>query len=288
MPALSMHAHSNLAELPPAARLGRFRLAPDNRAEAALQRRRKRALEAAIAADNFELQFQPNLSLRHGGVTVVEAQLRWPQGKGGLLPAAMFLPLAEQTGQIVRIGGWALRHACSAVIAANWPATWSVSVTVSLRQIEEGVLLAQVADALEHSQLAPDRLEIALAEPDVTEISLESLLTLSALRDLGLGLALDAFGTGAASFACLRRLPLTQLRLDRSLIRDVPDNHEDSAIVRAIVQTGHALGLRVAASGIETEQQRGFLAASGCDDGQGPLFSQPLPAHQIRQRMKKP
>jgi len=287
MPAPSIYAFSNLAEPPPPARLGRFRLAPDHRAEAALQRRRKRELEAAIAAENFELQFQPHLSLRHGGVTTVEAQLRWPQGKGGLLPAAMFLPLAEQSGQIVRIGGWALRRACKAAVEAAWPATWSVSVGVSLRQIEEGALLTQVAEALEHSNLAPERLEIALAEPDVTEISLESLLTLSALRDLGLGLALDAFGTGAASFACLRRLPLTQLRLDRSMIRDLPTNQEDSAIVRAIVQTGHALGLHVAACGIETEQQRGFLAGCGCDDGQGPLFSQPLPAHQLWPRMKK-
>ena len=288
MTLLSMIAPADFAELPPPARLGRFRLAPDNRAEAALQRRRRRELEAAIAADTFELQFQPSLSLRHGGVSTVEAQLRWPQGKGGLLPAAMFLPLAEQTGQIVRIGGWALRHACLAGMEAKWPASWSVSVAVSRRQIEEGALLAQVAEALERSRLAPERLEIALAEPDATEISLESLLTLSALRDLGLGLALDAFGTGVASFACLRRLPLTQLRLDRSLIRDLPANSEDRAIVRAIVQTGHALGLRVGANGIETEPQRAFLAGCGCDDGQGPLFSQPLPAHQLHQRMKKP
>ena len=270
------------------ARQGRYRLSPDNRAEAARRRRLMRDLEAATASSGFVLHYQPRLALEQGAIIGAEALIRWPHPKLGMIPPSDFIPLAEQGGQITAIGGWVLRQACLA--ARDWshhPHPWSVSVNVSARQLSDGALLGQVADALDQSGLQPDRLEIELTESLLVDMSMETLLTLSAIRDLGVGIALDDFGTGFASLGMLKRLPLTVMKLDRSLVRDLPHDREDAAIVRAIIQTGHALGLSVVAEGIETEAQRAFLSGSGCDEGQGYLFSHPLPLDQLQARMTK-
>ena len=157
-------------------------------------------------------------------------------------------------------------------------------MNVSARQLQDGVLLAQVAQALHHSGLSPDRLELELTESLLVDAGEETFFTLSALRDLGVGLALDDFGTGFASLAMLKRLPLTVMKLDRSLVREVPHDREDTAIVRAVADTGRALGLTVVAEGIETEAQRDFLAGIGCDQGQGFLFSRPVAPARLRDR----
>ena len=135
----------------------------------------------------------------------------------------------------------------------------------------------------EASGLPPERLELELTESMLIQIDLDALLGLSALRDIGIGLALDDFGIGYASLAMLRRLPLTVLKLDRSLIHGLPHEREDAAIVRAVVETSHALGLRVVAEGIETAEQRDYLTQIGCDEGQGFLFSRPIGAEKLRQ-----
>ncbi len=258
-----------------ATRAGRFRLEPDGRAEAAQRRRLQRDLEEATRENAFVLHYQPRLSLATGETAGAEALIRWPHGKRGLVPPAAFIPLAERTGLITAIGGWVIRTACAA--AVHWPPDWTVSVNVSARQLDDNALLQQVATALAESGLPPDRLELELTESMLVDVSLDTLLTLSAIRDLGVGIALDDFGTGFASLAMLKRLPLTVMKLDRSLVRDLPGDREDAAIVRAVVQTGHALGLFVVAEGIETEQQRAFLSGIGCDEGQGYLFSHPVP-----------
>jgi EAL domain-containing protein (putative c-di-GMP-specific phosphodiesterase class I) len=263
-----------------ATRAGRFRLAPDGRAEAAQRRRLQRDLEVAIRDNAFVLHYQPRLSLATGDIVGAEALIRWPHRKRGLVPPGAFIPLAERTGQITSIGEWVVRTAC--IAATGWPHDWTVSVNVSARQLSDGALLQQVATALDESGLSPDRLELELTESMLVDVSLDTLLTLSAIRDLGVGIALDDFGTGFASLAMLKRLPLTVMKLDRSLVRDLPGDREDAAIVRAVVQTGHALGLSVVAEGIETEQQRAFLSGIGCDEGQGYLFSHPVPESQLR------
>jgi EAL domain-containing protein (putative c-di-GMP-specific phosphodiesterase class I) len=262
---------------------GRFRLTPDGRAEAAQKRRLRRDLEAATRDDGFVLYYQPRLSLDTGRPTGAEALIRWPHAKRGLIPPNAFIPMAESTGQITSIGGWVLRAACAE--AAKWPLSIGVSVNVSARQLADEALLRQVAQALMESELPPERLEIELTESLLVDVSMETLLTLSAIRDLGVGIALDDFGTGFASLAMLKRLPLTVMKLDRSMVRDLPQDREDAAIVRAIIQTGHALGLSVVAEGIETEQQRAFLSGTGCDEGQGYLFSHPLPVDKFAARL---
>jgi EAL domain-containing protein (putative c-di-GMP-specific phosphodiesterase class I) len=125
-------------------------------------------------------------------------------------------------------------------------------------------------------------LELAFAESVLAEVDTDTLLLLSAIRDLGIGVAVDDFGAGVASLAMLKRLPLTAMKLARTLVREVTTDREDAAIVRAVIETGHALGLRMVADGIESELQRAFLARSGCDEGQGSLFGHKLTAEALR------
>ena len=258
----------------------RYRLDPSRRDTAAERRRLERDLTIAAQNGRFLLHYQPRVLLATGATRAAEALIRWPHRVRGLVPPSLFIPLAEQSGLILSIGGWVLRSACRQ--AQQWPAPWGVSVNVAAQQIASGLLLEQVAAALEESGLEPERLELELTESQLISVDSDTLLVLSAVRDLGVGIALDDFGTGHASLAVLKRLPLTAMKLDRSLLRAVPEDREDAAIVRAVVAMGHALGLTVVAEGIEREAQRSFLAASGCDEGQGYLFSQPLPAERLK------
>jgi len=257
-----------------------FRRAPGSPAEAAHHRRLLRDLTAAVEQHSFVLHYQPRLSLATGERTGLEALLRWPQTRHGVVPAASFIPLAEEAGLITAIGGWVLLAACRE--AMRWPRPWVVSVNVSPRQIAEGALLGQVAAALDVSGLNPERLELELAESSLLGVDIDALLTLSAIRDLGAGVGLDNFGTGMASLSMLKRLPLTSMKIDRSLVRDLPLDGEDAAIVRAVIDTARALGFTAVAEGIETEAQRAFLAACGCPEGQGFLFGRPVPAEPLR------
>jgi EAL domain-containing protein (putative c-di-GMP-specific phosphodiesterase class I) len=258
----------------------RFRVAPDRRAAAAELRQTRQDLEAAASAEAFVLYYQPRVRLQSRQPSGAEALIRWPQRRRGLIPPTAFLPLAEESGAILRIGAWALRTACAD--ARAWQDE-PVSVNISARQIAEGAVLGHLADALERTGLPPESLVVELTETMLANMSLDGLLTLSAIRDLGVGIAVDDFGSGLASLSVLRRLPLTALKLDRSLVRDLPAGREDAAVVRAIIAASHALGLSVIAEGIETEAQRSFLADIGCDEGQGFLFGQPVPAEQLNQ-----
>lgn len=246
------------------------------------RRRLEQDLRQAAEQDGFIFHYQPRFCLQGGGLTAAEALIRWPHRGRGLVSPATFIPLAEQTGLINRIGGLALHHACAEAVL--WP-RGSVAVNVSPRQLADQQLIAQVAAALDATGLAPERLELELTEALLLQIDDDTLLCLAALRDRGVGLALDDFGTGFASLGMLRRLPLTAIKLDRSLVRDLPDQPEDVAIARAAVQTGHALGLTVVAEGVELETQRDFLAAIGCDEAQGYLLARPMPAEQLRARL---
>jgi EAL domain-containing protein (putative c-di-GMP-specific phosphodiesterase class I) len=198
--------------------------------------------------------------------------------------------VAEQTGQILQIGAWYLRTAADMVVACQTalPHNWMVSVRLSERQLCDEILLSQLAETLEATGLSPGRLEIELGEALLPAIDIDMLLTLSAIRDLGIGLTLDEFGTGFASLSALKRLPLTAIKLHRSLIRHLPRDREDAAVVRALIEAGHALGFDIIADGIETESQRAFLSASGCDTGQGALFSPLLPPTQFRDWITRP
>lgn len=265
-----------------------FQRALDPRTGQSTRRRLERDLRAAVVEDGLVLYYQPRLALASGAVVGAEALLRWPHPRQGLISPATFIPIAERTELVHDIARFVLRSACTE--AMQWPTVSHnppprVSVNISARQLADHVLLEQLSEALEVSRLPPERLELEFAESMLVETELETLLTLSAIRDLGVGLTLDDFGVGPACLSVLRRLPLTVLKIDRSLVRGLPADREDAAIVRAMVAIAHTLDLGVAAGGIETEAQRAFLAGIGCDEGQGFLFSHPQPAAALATRM---
>jgi EAL domain-containing protein (putative c-di-GMP-specific phosphodiesterase class I) len=256
------------------------------RADAQDRRRLQQDLRQAVVTGGFLLHYQPRVALGTGAVTGAEAMIRWPHRKRGLIPPDRFIPLAEQNGLIGAIGAWALRTSCAE--AAAWPDHGlQLSINVSPRQLQNAAFLTHVAAAVDEAALSPERVELELTESMLLGVDDDMLFMLSALRDMGLGLALDDFGTGYASLAMLRRIPLTTLKIDRCLVREVPDNAEDAAIVRAVAATTHAMGLTVTAEGIETEAQRSFLAEAGADDGQGFLFGRPVPAERFRAQLAR-
>ena len=252
----------------------------ETQAERAHLRGLRRYLCTAAEQEGFVRLDQPRVALRSGAVTGAEALIRWPHRKRGLMAPGSFIPVAEQAGLISDIGAWVLRAAC--LSAATWNRDLRVAVNVSARQLHDRELLRQIGESIEISGLPPERLEIELSESILLDDDLDTLLALSAIRDLGVCITLDDFGSGVASLSMLKRLPLELIKLDRSLVRTLPDDGEDVAIVQAIIDTSHALGLGVVAEGVETEAQRSLLAALGCDEAQGYLFSQPLPEDQFR------
>ena len=236
-------------------------------------------LRQALLHDGFSLAFQPRYLLSTREPIAAEALIRWPHRKRGLVSPALFIPVAEQSGLINEIGGWVLRQACRE--AARWPSPAGVSVNVSVRQLLDGVLIDQVTEALALSALDPERLELEVTETVLLDINPDILLTLAALNDIGVGLAIDDFGVGYTSLAMLKRLPFTTMKINRSMVRALPRDREDAAIVCSLIAIAQALDLSVLAEGIETSEQENFLIDVGCESGQGFLFSHALSAEDI-------
>ncbi len=242
----------------------------------AIERRRmERELKQAMQHGRLTLHYQSRHDLATGAMIAREAHLRWPDRRHGMVPPAQFLPVAERSELINLIGGWMLAEACANEACRPDPATPgpSLSVAVSPRQVQSGALLTQIGLALDRSGLAPHRLELELTEPVFIDGDIDTLLTLSAIRDLGIGLSLQGFGAGHVSLTMLKRLPLTTLKLHTTLIRDLPQDREDAAIVHATLRTAQAMDLMVVAEGIETEAQRAFLCGLQCQQGFGSLFN---------------
>ena len=261
------------SELPVAA--SRFRMATSTRSAAAERRRREQELRQALVGGELILSFAPLLALASGTIGAAEAIIRWPHRRRGVTPAADFMPLAESAGLALQISCWLLQEACKC--AAGWTSDAIVCVDIASGQLDEDGLLEQVATALEVSGLPPERLELEVNEADLAHCLDEHLLRLAALRDHGVGVALDGFGAGAASLTLLKRMPLTTVKFDASLLRDLSSSGEDRAILQAVIRAAQALGLATVATGIETEDQRATLAGMGCHAGQGPLFGPPFP-----------
>jgi EAL domain-containing protein (putative c-di-GMP-specific phosphodiesterase class I) len=265
------------SELPAQSPAGRCH---DAKRAAAELRRTERDLDAAIRDEAFVLHYQPRVALATGRVIGAEAQLRCRHGTYGLLAPAGRLPAAERSGRITAINAWTLGAACRE--ATLWPAHTLLSVNIAARQFIDRTLLAQVAAALDESGLEPERLELELTEAMLADDSVHTLLALASLRDLGIGLTLDDFGAGAAGLPMLKRLPLSAVKLDRALVRELPQDRDDVAIVHATIAAAHGLGLGVMADGIETAGQFALLRRAGCDEGQGLLFGRPVPADPLR------
>jgi diguanylate cyclase (GGDEF)-like protein len=239
----------------------------------------RRSLEAdlrrAIAVQEFELHYQPLVDARSGRITAAEALVRWRHPERGLVPPAEFIPLAEETGLIGPLGQWVLRTACAQ--AATWPAQIRVAVNLSPAQFRDLRLADTVKAALAASGLTADRLELEITEGVLLADEERTLATLTRLRAAGVSISMDDFGTGYSSLSYLRRFPFDKIKVDRSFIRQLPDDPESAAIVRAIITMGTCLGMTITVEGVETAEQFAFTAESGCDQVQGYHVSRPLP-----------
>jgi EAL domain-containing protein (putative c-di-GMP-specific phosphodiesterase class I) len=242
-------------------------------------------LQAAITRNEFELYYQPLVSLTTNKISGFEALLRWHHPVRGLVSPMDFIPVAEETGMIVAIGEWVLHTACFE--AENWPADIGVSVNLSPVQFKKGDLVGTVQEALAASGLQPDRLELEITESVFLRDTADTLKVLQQLRAKGIGVALDDFGTGYSSLSYLHSFPFSKIKIDQSFVRDLMTNKESVSIIRAVTGLGKSLGIKTSAEGVETREQLDTLRVKGCTEAQGYLFSRPVPASEVPTLIEK-
>ncbi len=240
-------------------------------------------LQNALMNRELELHVQPIVDCQSGAVVAVESLLRWHQPDLGMIPPTRFIPIAEENGLIHDIGRWALTEACR--LHQQWAASaigrLPIAVNVSAVQFRRGDFVETVQAVLAESGMPPEFLQLELTESLMMTESERNLADIQRLKALGVGLALDDFGTGYSSLSYLHRLPLDKLKIDRSFVLDMIDDPADMAIIRAIINLGSTLGLRVVAEGVEHLEELKALRFLGCDEVQGYLLSRPLPAHEF-------
>ncbi|MBU6475235.1 MAG: EAL domain-containing protein [Alphaproteobacteria bacterium] len=247
-------------------------------------------LREALQGDQLQLYFQPQFDLATGAIVGSEALLRWhcpdnsPEGSH-LVPLEEFVQVAEQTGLIIPLGEWVLRHACKA--GREWQdkggAALSVAVNITSMQFHHGDIVDTVARILKETGFDARLLELEITESVFMEDMPTSIETLRQLHELGVRLAVDDFGTGYSSLAALRSFPVDRLKIDPSFVRNALINEEDAAIVKTIITLGHSLGVKVMAEGVETAYHLAFLKDVGCDEAQGFQYSRPLPSDKFRE-----
>ncbi|MGI9134313.1 MAG: putative bifunctional diguanylate cyclase/phosphodiesterase, partial [Rhodoferax sp.] len=235
-------------------------------------------LRRAIDAGQFVLHYQPQVNSQ-GVVTGAEALVRWQHPERGLVMPLEFIGLAEETGLILPLGHWVLQTACAQLNAWSQQgatAHLTIAVNVSARQFGMPDFVERLLHLVDQSGAAPERLKLELTESMLLESTSEVIAKMQALKLHGISFSLDDFGIGYSSLAYLKLLPLDQLKIDKSFVQDVLVDPNDAAIARTIVALARSLGLDVIAEGVETEQQREFLAQHGCNAYQGFLFSKPV------------
>ena len=245
----------------------------------------ERELRQGLERDELVLVYQPVHDLATNSVTSVEALVRWQHPTEGLLAPGAFLPVAEESGLILRIGEVVLDQACRQ--AANWRARLGddaplpININLAARQLAQPTFVATVRDALERSGARPADIGLEITESAVIENTLLAVDTLDQLKELGLRVLLDDFGTGYSSLSYLKRLPIDVLKIDRSFVSPLGDGGRDEAIVAAIVGMAQALGISVVAEGVETAEQADIVSDLGCGHAQGYFFHRPLPAADL-------
>ena len=258
---------------------GRHRVFETSMWQEAVERRRlENELRQALLNGEFELFYQPIVSVRTRRITCFEALIRWRHPSRELISPLQFIPVAEENGLIVDIGAWALKQACRE--ACGWPVNIKVAVNLSPVQFRGGSLVGIVENALAISGLAADRLELEITESTMMQDTDATLVTLQALKALGVRIAMDDFGTGYSSLAYLKKFPFDKVKIDRGFVRDIK-TASNLAIVRAVTGITASLGIDTLAEGVETEEQLSSIADEGCDEAQGFLFSVPCPASLV-------
>jgi diguanylate cyclase (GGDEF)-like protein len=259
---------------------GTYRLFdPEMDATAQARRRLENDLRNALNRKELEVYYQPLITLGTKRVSSFEALVRWRHPELGQIEPADFIPVAEDTGLILQLGEWVLREACAQ--AMTWPSHINVAVNLSPVEFQRGNVVDAVLAALSSSGLPSERLEIEITESVLLEKTTKSVNTLTRLRDLGVRISMDDFGTGFSSLSYLRSYPFDKIKVDRSFVRDLTKDDRSRTIVSAIAGLGMRFGMRTTAEGVETEEQLEWLRAEGCDEVQGQLFSMPVPATEV-------
>ncbi|SMF95409.1 PAS domain S-box-containing protein/diguanylate cyclase (GGDEF) domain-containing protein [Methylomagnum ishizawai] len=241
------------------------------------------ALRRALEQGQFELYYQPKVELRGGSIIGAEALIRWRHPELGLVAPSEFIPLAEKTGLIHPIGGWALHAAC--LQTKSWQreglARLNMSVNLSARQVRGDHLTELITATLEDTGLEGRYLELELTETMVMQDPEQFIPVLRGLKQLGVEISVDDFGTGYSSLSYLKRFPFDRLKIDQSFVRDIATDSNDAGIVQTVIALGHILGLKVIAEGVETREQLAFLCRNRCDEMQGYYLSRPVPAAEF-------
>jgi diguanylate cyclase (GGDEF)-like protein/PAS domain S-box-containing protein len=249
-----------------------------------LETRLRRALER----EEFLLYYQPQVNLATRRVVGLEALVRWREGDGRLLEPSEFIPVAEEARLIFPLGQWILRAACQQ--ARNWQDQGlpevRLAVNLSARQFQQQDLIRSVFFAVRDAGLPPRRLELEITESAAMQNVDRTIGMLHGLRDMGVRISMDDFGTGHSSLSYLKRFPLDGVKIDQSFVRDMTSDPSDAAIVKAIVAMAHSLGLNVVAEGVETLAQADFLRRTGCDEMQGYLVGRPVPAEEVTETLR--
>jgi diguanylate cyclase (GGDEF)-like protein len=239
-------------------------------------------LRRAIEAGDLSVHYQPKVGVPGGEVVGVEALARWQHPEQGSVPPDVFVPLAEQTGLVRRLTASVLDSALTQCRSwADRGLDLPVAVNLSVRDLLDPGLPTQVTEMLDRHGLEPRRLQLEITESSIMDQPARALDVLNALADLGIELAIDDFGTGYSSLAYLQRLPVLQLKIDRSFVTHLSENDSDAAIVRSTIDLGHSLALTVVAEGVEDERSMDLLASAGCDLAQGYHVARPMPGDQI-------
>jgi EAL domain-containing protein (putative c-di-GMP-specific phosphodiesterase class I)/CheY-like chemotaxis protein len=240
-------------------------------------------LRRALERDEFRLHYQPKVDLASGEITGLEALLRWSHAELGPVPPSRFVPILEDNGMILEVGQWVLAEVCRQL--QRWGADEAfplvpVALNISGRQLLQKDIGARLRRIIAESGVAPRLLEFEITETVLMRDPDKTSILLHGLQELGIRLSVDDFGTGYSCLGYLKSFPLDTLKIDRAFVKDIVTDPDDAMITRAIISMAHSLRLKVVGEGVETASQQMLLAAAGCDEMQGYLFSKPLPADE--------
>lgn len=246
------------------------------------------AIRQALEHDEFALHYQPKLDLKTGRILGAEALIRWFQPRSGWVHPADFIPVAEDSGLIVPLTQWVLRHACEQAQAwrAMGLAPLRISVNISAIDFRQREFVDNLAAILKQTGLPPNQLELEITESVLMQNVDDTVDILNRIKAMGVRLALDDFGTGYSSLSYLRRFPIDVLKIDQSFVRGLHENSQDAQLISAIIGMGKSLELNIIAEGVETVEQLNFLRAQHCEEGQGFLFSKAVPAKDFAQLLQ--
>jgi len=243
----------------------------------------KNGLIKALERKEFELFYQPKLSLSSGTFESVEALMRWQSPDLGMVSPARFIPVLEETGMVVEVGAWAIQTACAQ--HQKWVdeglGQKRMAVNLSARQLREMSFVSVLQDILQDSGMSPEWLEIEITESMLMSDTESAVTSLNVLHDMGIHVAMDDFGTGYSSLSYLKRFPIDTIKIDQAFVAEITSSSDDAEIIRTIINMGKTLHRQIVAEGVETEAQLALLKEYGCDHIQGYLLSRPVPGDAL-------